>query len=456
MKKLNTVLMRSISILLIFSFLLSFSPIIPKSNAAQTPQAICTDIAFGYVATWNDNGQWYADFGDGTAVPVSLNSNYNSHQFTFKPPVTINSSLYQSGSIYAVAQCAGNSSINNYINTVLTDTTGTYGTWEVQGGANNITRLDQIQQYYLNYEADNCNIINSSQSVNNDYSKTVQWNFNLGPVISNGSTQPIDLKSNNSSWVNQYYTPTWQNAAGFSTATQAYLWALPVVITWYGTSSETLNMGFTDFTPTVMSSLNAGTQASGYIHAENYSLYPTIPQYTQFRVYTWVQGQAPQLAYQSPGGVALDGLQTENLPFQFLVPNQPFTLICTLDEPPINLSSSWSDITGWEYDPMNVTTASGSLAEAETTYADNKAEAQFTPNTSTGGGGGGSGSSGTTNNNSYDLAGVSLNYNDTTATAVFNSTFPVSGYANVYLYSVDTEGNCSFVESSSNVKINPG
>lgn len=450
MRKFNSSLMRSISVLLIFSFLLSFILIIPKAEAAD--QVICTYIGFGYCATWNVNGQWYADFGNGP-TPVNLGGNYNSMTFPFKPPV--NSSVFSGyTNVHPVVTPLNitDSGLQTYINAVIANQNNTYG---VATEAQNCNSYQQIHDYYLNYEADNCTPTGSMQS---DYSVNVKWNFNISP-ISGVNTQAIDLKSSPPSWLNAYYTPTWTqgaDAAGFNAAKQAYLWSLPVMITWEGTPTLNLNMGFANggtqiYAPTLTSgTLYAGQQAGGYIYAENYTCYETVSLngINQLRVYTWVQGQAPQL--QNSYNTDITGLQSKALPFTFTVPSQPFTLILTLNEDIKNLNYTFSDNvnTDWNYDPMSVWADSGEYSNSETTYADNKVETQYTPQSAPSGGG--SSSNQQNSNTPSNIVADSVNYDTSSNTATFtcHSNFSVGGYVNIRFFDESPRGTISEIPSS--------
>ncbi|GAB6179724.1 hypothetical protein JCM14036_10430 [Desulfotomaculum defluvii] len=430
MRKINRLLMRSISLLLIFSFFLNLTQFVPSAEATQE-KVICTYIGSGYSATWKVDGQFYADFGQGIAK-VTLGGNYHSSPFTFAAPVP-SSTFSQYYKVRAVAMTLSDSDMKTYMN-ALSDNQ-THGFTKV---IKNLNNYQNYYNYYLGFEADNCNTMPTQTVMNSDYSVTTQWQFDLGPMgnMSGGNKKAIDLITNNTGFnVKNYYTPTWESAANYAEATEAYLWSLPIVITWYGTPKSKHDLQFTENKPQLSGGIVPGKTVTGSIGIKNLSSWPTISEYTKLRVYTWQEG-ASKPDFHNTYPVSLDGLSEDRFNFSFQVPPKPFKLILTAN---IDMASG-SQVNEF----LQVTTDSGPLSKPEEEYILNKVEVPLAPVDEN------------DNTQPANLAVTSVQLYNSSGSPVsgtikegqsykvkvtYSSSFDVSGYAELGLYYKDSLGN---------------
>ncbi|AEG58958.1 hypothetical protein [Desulforamulus ruminis] len=290
---------------------------------------------------------------------------------------------------------------------------------------------DVFLEKYINCMPTGFNVsLASSESQYN--SVRVKWDLNLNYVDESHSRRAVDIKSDPTA-IN-YYVPTWGSSppSGFAESTLAWLWTLPVQLIWYGEPIRPHDLQFTDAAPTLFGNIEAGKTVTGNIRLKNFTSWPTLPSTTQFRVYTWAQGDAKPLLHNTKN-ISLGGLSNGLFSFQFTCPGKPFILILTAD---MYHNGRWIN------EPLTVTTSSGPVCKLEEEYVRNKVEVPLVP---------GSGGAGQPSNLSVTkmelqtpegnpVGGYVTVNTPYKVQAQFKSTFDQPGWAKIRLYEKRSTG----------------
>jgi len=227
-----------IGLILIFTFLTGILPPFEPARANQE-ETIGRLITVGYYAVWQDpdnpNTFMASPVGENPIRRLSVGPNGSTVNASdiFPSPFAIDTSKYTNIRATAAPVNPEDTKTVEYIEKIYNDPS----TRIINGRS-----LGDFKDKYLRFVPDNYSLTGCTQ--NSHYDVTVNWNLKLSPILS-PTRKAIDLmhRERQNFTVEDYYTDTWSDKEGFKKAEsmglEAYLWALPVVIEWYGTPKST-------------------------------------------------------------------------------------------------------------------------------------------------------------------------------------------------------------------------
>ncbi|MTI84380.1 MAG: hypothetical protein FH756_10845 [Firmicutes bacterium] len=399
---------------------LVFTIAVPCGAAiAAQEQLIHSKVSVGYWDIWkHTNGEWQdegepgqsAQYSETYTIPDKFLDEYKITRITTSSPKEFSEQDYNIAGKY----------------------------WDFKG--NKIEYNDFMNRIYGPYIPKGYSVLGSPITSTGDI--TVERSFILNPTQLENGKKAIDLKAS----ANRHIVDL--SDREFAQAAEGWRWYQPVLIKWYGVPKGVHDLQFTDRTPQLFGDLTTGNQVDGNISIKNLSNWPTLAQYTQFRVYIQEEGGQPLMVSSAP--LSLGGLEETDVSFGFRCPGNKFKLILTAN---MYYNGRWVE------ENLRVFKNGNPISKPEEEYLRNKVVTSLTPSIGGDEDTGGPSNLAVTglqllNENGNPVSGTVMVNEQYKVKATFKSTFDSSGVANVRFYLKRESGSIQFKDCK-NVMFSP-